>query len=90
MAETKQPVNPFVDAELMEGMAKFQPLSPKQFQFYIISALTRLNTQMKDLVGNGSPGRITRLAERVHQVELHCAAQSKCSARRRPSGKKRN
>jgi len=81
MGETKPLANPFVDAELMEGMAKFQPLSPKQFQFYMISALTRLETQMKTLLGNGRPGSIERLSSRVRKVELKQAEN--CGGRRK-------
>ena len=83
MADRKQPANPFVDAELMEGVAKFQPLSGKQFQFYMISAITRLNTQMKSLLGNGRPGSIERLSTRLRKVELKCAANGLCVARRK-------
>lgn len=39
MTERKAPANPFVDAELMEGVANFRPLSGQRFQFYVIRAL---------------------------------------------------
>lgn len=87
MAASKQPASPFVDAELLEGVMKFQPLSGKQFQFFVIRALERLETQMKDLLGNGQPGRITQLVGRVHKLETQFAA---CAAlqKNRVNGKK--
>ena len=81
MAATKQPVNPFVDAELMEGVAKFQPLSGKGFQFVVIRARERLSTQMKSLLGNGRPGAIERLSGRLRKVELKCAAAGFCNGK---------
>jgi len=41
------------------------PLSDSEFKVWVVQALTRLSTQMESLVGNGQPGRISALEQRV-------------------------
>jgi len=92
MAETKQPAkDPFVNAELMEGVANFRPLSGQRFQFYVIRALERLETQMKTLLGNGRPGAIERLSGRLRKVELSAGMMADAAQKSgRGCRKKRN
>jgi hypothetical protein len=40
-------------------------LSDSDFKVWVVQALTRLSTQMESVVGNGQPGRIGTLEERV-------------------------
>lgn len=37
----------------------------EEFQLKVISALTRLETNMDSLVGNGQPGRVKELEDKV-------------------------
>ena len=40
-------------------------LSDSDFKVWVVQALTRLSTHMESLVGNGQPGRISTLEQRV-------------------------
>ena len=40
-------------------------LSDSDFKVWIVQALTKLSTQVESLVGNGQPGRISALEQRV-------------------------
>ncbi len=40
-----------------------------EFEMQVLSDLAELKTQMRSLVGNGSPGRMQQLEERVDQHE---------------------
>lgn len=39
-----------------------------QFQDLVIEKLTRLETHMEDLMGNGQPGRMTKVEEKVESL----------------------
>ena len=88
----KKPIaqDPFVNVELMEGVGNFQPLSGKGFQFVVIRALERLETQMKMLLGNGQEGIVQKLGGRVRKLETQFAACAAVKqARRQRAGRAR-
>jgi hypothetical protein len=72
-----------VNAELMEGVGNFRPLSGKGFQFFVIRALERLSTQMQLLLGNGQEGIVQKLGGRLRKVETQLAA---CAAVKKSRG----
>lgn len=50
-------------------MASHMPASGEPFRMYVVRSLEHLKTQMDMLVGNGQPGRITALEQRVGRHE---------------------
>jgi hypothetical protein len=44
-------------------------LTPDEFQTHVVDSLARLDTKMIDLVGNGQPGRITKLEVKVEDLQ---------------------
>lgn len=40
-----------------------------QFQTHVIDVLARLDENMKSLVGNGQPGRVTKLEDKVEALQ---------------------
>ncbi len=45
------------------------PVTNAQFKIFVVRMLERLDTQMKTLVGNGQPGRISLIELRVARNE---------------------
>lgn len=43
-------------------------MDQEQFHADVIASLARLETNMKSLVGNGQPGRVTQLEEAVESL----------------------
>lgn len=43
-------------------------MEPQEFQLHVIESLARLETNMTTLVGNGQPGRVTKLEDRVDSL----------------------
>jgi hypothetical protein len=50
-------------------MTQQPPASGEAFRMYVVRSLEHLKTQMDMLVGNGQPGRITALEDRVGRHE---------------------
>jgi len=44
---------------------RIAPLREQEFRLKVVKKLARLETMLKDLAGNGQPGRIQRLEEKV-------------------------
>ncbi len=45
------------------------PANNAQFKLFVVQKLERLGTQMNSLVGNGQPGRIYQIEQRVERNE---------------------
>jgi hypothetical protein len=43
-------------------------MNTEDFQTHVVDALARLDTKVTDLVGNGQPGRVSRLEEKVDTI----------------------
>lgn len=43
-------------------------LNQDEFQLHVVSALAELKTQMTSLVGNGQPGRITKMEDKIESL----------------------
>ena len=50
-------------------MPAHMPASGEAFRLYVVRSMEHLKTQMDTLVGNGQPGRIAELEERVGRHE---------------------
>jgi len=55
--------------------AKITSYRVESFEDVVIADLAILKTQMKDLVGNGQPGRLTRVESRISDHERRYATQ---------------
>lgn len=44
-------------------------MDQNEFQDRVIEKLTRLETHMEGLIGNGQPGRITKLEDRIESLD---------------------
>lgn len=43
-------------------------MTQDDFQFHVVEALARLDTKMTSLVGNGKPGRVDQLEDKVDNL----------------------
>lgn len=44
-------------------------MTPEEFQLHVIDVLARLDENMESLVGNGQPGRVTKLEDKVEALQ---------------------
>jgi hypothetical protein len=44
-------------------------LTPDEFQIHVVDSLARLDTKITSLIGNGQPGRVTRLESAVEELK---------------------
>jgi hypothetical protein len=50
---------------MLRHSSRAVPMRNQDFRLFVIQKLTRLETMMADLAGNGQPGRIQRLEDKV-------------------------
>lgn len=44
-------------------------MNQEEFQLHVIDVLARLDENMESLVGNGQPGRVTKLEDKVEALQ---------------------
>ena len=59
----------FVNAARAEGDPRHMPSTPAEMNLFVYTTLSRLETQMEALLGNGQPGRMQRVERKAQITE---------------------